>query len=320
MKNEYSSSIRPICKAFILILLIIVSADYLYAGGLKVSSTWQNYINMYSGLAAKKQKEFGIPASITLAQGLLESGGGESVLAKKANNHFGIKCHDWKGATINHNSGGKKECFRKYAHVEESYNDHSLFLKDRPRYSELFKLNVRDYKGWAKGLLKCGYATDKAYADKLIKIIEEYELYRFDSDTSPKKTSAGKPASPPRKNDEPPQMVATRLIQKRYGIPYVYAESNDTFDKIAAETNTKAGRLESFNEAPGNYPLRRGDVVYLDKKKKKADKPYYDHVVKRGESMHAISQKYGIQLKSLYKLNKKKDTYIPVEGDVLRLR
>jgi LysM repeat protein len=297
----------------------MISTDCLYAGDQKALSTYQNYINIYSSLAVKKQKEFGIPASITLAQGLLESGGGESVLAKKANNHFGIKCHDWKGATIYHNSDGKNECFRKYTHAEESYNDHSLFLKDRPRYSELFKLNIRDYKGWAKGLLKCGYATDKTYADKLIKLIEDYELYRFDSETSPKKT-AGKSTLPSRKNEPPQTVLIIRLIQKMYGIPYVYAESNDTFDKIATETNTKAGSLKSFNEAPEYYSLRRGDVVYLDKKKKKADKPYYDHVVKRGESMHAISQKYGIQIKSLYKLNKKKDTYIPIEGDVLRLR
>jgi LysM repeat protein len=299
---------------------MIISADCLYAGGKKALATYQDYIDTYSRLAVKKQKEFGIPASITLAQGLLESGGGESVLAKKAKNHFGIKCHDWKGATIYHNSEGKNECFRKYAHAEESYSDHSRFLKDRPRYSELFKLNVRDYKGWAKGLLKCGYATDKTYADKLIKIIEDYELYRFDSDTSAKKTPVDKSPSPPKKNELPQTAPITRLIQKMYGIPYVYAENNDTYDKIAAETNTKAGNLKNFNEAPGGYPLRKGDIVYLDKKKKKADKPYYDHVVKREESMYTISQKYGIQIKNLYKLNKKKDTYIPVEGDVLRLR
>jgi LysM repeat protein len=318
MKNGIVFPMRFICNTFILILLI-TRADGLYAGSPKALPAYQNYINMYSALAVKKQKEFGIPASITLAQGLLESGGGESVLARKANNHFGIKCHDWKGATIYHNSDGKNECFRKYTHAEESYSDHSRFLKDRPRYSELFKLNVRNYKGWAKGLQKCGYATDKTYADKLIRLIEDYELYRFDSDAGPKKAPAGKPASAARKN-EPSKTVATRLTQKMYGIPYVYAESNDTFDKIAAETNTKAGNLKSFNEVPGNYSLRRGDVVYLDKKKKKADKPYYDHVVKRGESMYTISQKYGIQVKSLYKINKKKDTYIPVEGDVLRLR
>jgi len=305
---------RFIRKTFSLIFLITL-ANWLYAESQKTLSTYQKYINTYSNLAVKKQKEFGIPASITLAQGLLESGAGQSVLAKKANNHFGIKCHDWNGATIRHNDDKKKECFRKYAHAEESYSDHSRFLKERSRYSELFKLNVKDYKGWAKGLQKCGYATDKAYANKLIKLIEDYELYRFDSGAGSKNASSGKSSS-----KKPPKAVVTRSVQKMYGIPYVYAENNDTFEKIASETNTKVGHLKSFNEVPGDFPLQRGDIVYLEKKKKKADKPFYDHVVKIGESMYSISQKYGVQMKSLYKLNKKKDNYIPVEGDVLKLR
>jgi LysM repeat protein len=299
---------------------MMVITDCLYAESQKALSTYQKYINTYSDLAVKKQKEFGIPASITLAQGLLESGAGQSMLAKNANNHFGIKCHDWKGATIYHDDDRKKECFRKYAHAEESYNDHSRFLKDRSRYSELFKLNIKDYKGWAKGLQKCGYATDKAYANKLIKIIEDYELYRFDSNTSNKKTPANKSTSTSKKNEPAKTVIITRPIQKMYGILYVYAEDNDTFDKIAAETNMEVGNLKSFNEVPGDFPLQRGDIVYLNKKKKKADRPYYDHVVKIGESMHSISQEYGIQIKSLYKLNKKKENYIPVEGDVLKLR
>jgi LysM repeat protein len=299
---------------------MIIITDCLYAESRNISTPFQEYINTYSALAVKKQKEFGIPASITLAQGLLESGGGQSVLAKNANNHFGIKCHDWKGATILHDDNKKKECFRKYTHAEESYNDHSRFLKERPRYAELFKLNVKDYKGWAKGLQKCGYATDKTYADKLIRLIEEYELYRFDSPASHEKAPAAKPAPAPKKKESPKTATLIRFIQTMYGIPCVYAENNDTFTKIAAETNTKVKNLISFNEMPGDIPLQKGDIVYLDKKKKKAAKPYYDHVVTTGESMHSISQKYGIQLKSLYKLNKKKENYTPMAGDVLRLR
>jgi LysM repeat protein len=294
--------------------------DCLYAESQNTSLTYQKYINTYSSLAVKKQKEFGIPASITLAQGLLESGAGQSMLAKNANNHFGIKCHDWRGATIYHSDNKEKECFRKYVHAEESYSDHSRFLKERPHYAELFKLNIRDYKSWAKGLQKCGYATDKTYADKLIKLIETYELYRFDLSAGNEKAPVKKPASPPKKKEPSKTLIRRRLIQTMYGILCVYAENNDTFYKIAAETNTKAENLISFNEAPGDYPLQRGDIVYLDKKKKKAGKPYYDHVVKKGESMHSISQKYGIQVKSLYKLNKKKENYIPIEGDVLKLR
>ncbi|MDR1402602.1 MAG: glucosaminidase domain-containing protein [Tannerellaceae bacterium] len=309
---------HSICKTLCLILLTI-SADCLYAETQSIQSIYQKYINTYSSLAVKKQKDYGIPASVTLAQGLLESNAGQSILAKNANNHFGIKCHDWNGSTVYHDDDKKQECFRKYAYAEESYNDHSLFLKDRSRYSELFKLNTKDYKGWAKGLQKCGYATDKAYANKLIKIIEEYELYRLDSTTDSKKTSDAKPAATPSKKDSQKALV-TRTVQKMFGIPYVYAGNDDTFEKIAAETNMKAGNLKKINETPGDFPLQRGDIVYLDKKKKKADKPYYDHLVIIGESMHSIAQKYGVQVKSLYKLNGKKDNYIPAEGDVLKLR
>jgi hypothetical protein len=310
MNNGFIFSMRLISKTLSLFFMMIITVCS-YAESQKTLA-YQDYISMYSGLAIKKQTEFGIPASITLAQGILESGAGTSILAKKANNHFGIKCHDWQGASIDYNSDGENECFRKYDHVEESYNDHSLFLKGRPRYSELFRLNVRDYKGWAKGLLKCGYATDKAYADKLIKLIESYELYRFDSATN---YNAAQPASP-----APKTVLITRFIQRMYGIPYIYAESNDTYDKIAAGTNTNAENLESFNETPRGYRLQKGDVVFLDKKKIKADKPYYDHVVTRGESMYSISQKYGVQLKSLYSLNNRRENYVPTEGEVLKLR
>ncbi|MDR0430395.1 MAG: glucosaminidase domain-containing protein [Tannerellaceae bacterium] len=283
-------------------------------------STHLKYIHTYCNLAVKKQHEYGIPASITLAQGLLESAAGQSVLAKKANNHFGIKCHDWKGATIIYDDDKKGECFRKYAHPEESYHDHAIFLKDRSRYAELFKLSTKDYKGWAKGLQKCGYATDKSYANKLIKLIEDYELYRFDSATaSNKKTTTATSKTEPKKTEQAKTTVM-RTTQKIHGLMAIYAENDDTFTKIATETGLKEKNLKSFNEISGTHPLQRGEIVYLEKKKKKADKPYYDHVVTHGESMYSIAQTYGIQVKSLYKMNKKKDNYTPVKGDVLKLR
>lgn len=145
-------------------------------------TSYQKYISKYSDLAIQHQKKYRIPASITLAQGLLESGAGQSDLARRSNNHFGIKCHsDWRGGRVYHDDDLRGECFRKYKRVEDSYDDHSRFLAERSRYERLFKLNIKDYKGWAKGLQKCGYATDRAYANKLIKVIEDYELYRFDS-------------------------------------------------------------------------------------------------------------------------------------------
>ena len=274
--------------------------------------SYEKFIKTYSDLAVQHQKKYKIPASITLAQGLLESGAGQSDLARRSNNHFGIKCHsDWRGGRVYHDDDLRGECFRKYKRVEDSYEDHSKFLL-RSRYERLFDLKITDYKGWARGLQKCGYATDRAYANKLIKVIEDYELYRYD-------TGKGhKISQKEREKQKYPKLRYT--IYRTFGLLYVYAKENDSFDRIAQSLDFKVKDLKKFNEVPEDFPLQKGDIVYLEKKKKKADKPYYDHVVQIGESMHSISQKYGIQIKSLYKINKKDKDYIPEEGDVLKLR
>ena len=274
--------------------------------------SYEKYIKTYSDLAVQHQKKYKIPASITLAQGLLESGAGQSDLARRSNNHFGIKCHsDWRGGRVYHDDDLRGECFRKYKRVEDSYEDHSKFLL-RSRYERLFDLKITDYKGWARGLQKCGYATDRAYANKLIKVIEDYERYRYD-------TGKGhKISQKEREKQKYPKLRYT--IYRTFGLLYVYAKENDSFDRIAQSLDFKVKDLKKFNEVPEDFPLQKGDIVYLEKKKKKADKPYYDHVVQIGESMHSISQKYGIQIKSLYKINKKDKDYIPEEGDVLKLR
>ncbi|RHJ93634.1 glucosaminidase domain-containing protein [Parabacteroides bouchesdurhonensis] len=291
-------------------LLFIVSVSV--ASGQRKLASYQKYIREYSGLAVEQQRKYRIPASITLAQGLLESGAGQSDLARRSNNHFGIKCHsDWRGGRVYHDDDLRGECFRKYKKVEDSYTDHSRFLAERPRYASLFKLNIKDYKGWARGLQKCGYATDRAYANKLIKVIEDYELYRFDSGKTQKTKSSGKK----------PAIVATkRTVYRTHGLLYVYATDNDSFEQIAASLGFSVKELKKYNEVPEDFPLQKGDIVYLEKKKKKADKPHYDYVVQIGESMHSIAQKFGIQIKSLYKLNKKPKDYVPEEGDVLKLR
>ena len=274
--------------------------------------SYEKYIKTYSALAIEQQKKYKIPASITLAQGLLESGAGQSDLARRSNNHFGIKCHsDWRGGRVYHDDDLRGECFRKYKRVEDSYEDHSKFLK-RSRYDQLFRLKITDYKGWARGLQKCGYATDRTYANKLIKVVEDYELYRFDSGKE------HKPTREERKQQKYPAVKYT--IYRTYGLLYVYAKDNDSFDQIARNLDFSVRDLKKFNEVPEDFPLQKGDIVYLEKKKKKADKPNYDHVVQIGESMHSIAQKYGIQIKSLYKMNKKDKDYIPEEGDVLKLR
>ncbi|EKN16993.1 hypothetical protein HMPREF1076_02127 [Parabacteroides goldsteinii CL02T12C30] len=274
--------------------------------------SYEKYIKTYSALAIEQQKKYKIPASITLAQGLLESGSGQSDLARRSNNHFGIKCHsDWRGGRVYHDDDLRGECFRKYKRVEDSYEDHSKFLK-RSRYDRLFQLKITDYKGWARGLQKCGYATDRAYANKLIKVIEDYELYRYDTGKVHKLTRQEK------KKLKYPTVKYT--IYRTYGLLYVYAKENDSFDQIAQNLDFPVKDLKKFNEVPEDFPLQKGDIVYIEKKKKKADKPNYDHVVQVGESMHSIAQKYGIQIKSLYKMNKKDKDYVPEEGDVLKLR
>jgi len=271
-----------------------------------------DYINKYSNLAVKHKDKYKIPASITLAQGILESGAGISELARTSNNHFGIKCHsDWTGEKVYCRDDGPNDCFRKYKTVEDSYEDHAKFLLRYSRYAVLFTYDIRDYTAWAKGLQTCGYATDKGYANKLIGIVEDYELYKYDIENSPKdKTSKIKEE----------KTVLLRDVYKTHNLIYVIARENDSFDQIASDTGFKIKDLIKYNEVPEDFPLRKGDIVYLEKKKKKADKPYFEHLVKIGESMHSISQLYGIQLKKLYNMNKKDSDYVPTEGDVLRLR
>ncbi|MDR2621392.1 MAG: glucosaminidase domain-containing protein [Dysgonamonadaceae bacterium] len=272
-----------------------------------------NYIDDYSDLAVRQMVKYKIPASITLAQALLESGAGLSELADNSNNHFGIKCHsDWKGERIYRRDDNPNDCFRKYKTVEDSYEDHSGFLRNHSRYSILFSYDITDYTAWARGLQKCGYATDKAYANKLIKYIEDYQLYVYDYKSSYSPKDKDKKTS-----GEPRRMRPTYIT---HGLLYVIAEANDSFDKIAYDMGFKIKNLLKYNEVPENFPLREGDIVYLEKKKKKADIPYYEYEVKIGDSMHRISQRYGIRLENLYKMNKKDFDYVPTEGDILRLR
>ena len=294
--------------------LIICAATLSAAAQMKWSPTYQSYINQYKDLAIEQMMKYKIPASITLAQGLFESRAGQSELAVRGNNHFGIKCHGWRGRKMYHDDDEAGECFRVYDNPYMSFEDHSKFLATQQRYSRLFALSKTDYKGWAKGLQKCGYATDRAYANKLIKVIEDYELYRYDRMKVVKKTTKRTTTS----NQQPTQ--SAYQVYRTHGLIYVYAQENDSFDHIAANLGFSPRKLRKYNEVPEDFPLEKGDIIYLEKKKKKADKPYSQHVVQVGESMHDIAQKYGIQIKSLYKMNKKSADYIPMEGDVLKLR
>ena len=289
-----------------------------FATGQK-NATHEKYISTHSQLAIQQERKYNIPASITLAQALLESGGGTSFLAKTANNHFGIKCTDWTGARAYKDAEIPNECFRKYNSVADSYEDHSLFLTGRPRYERLFTYSKTDYRAWAKGLQDCGYATDKGYANKLINIIERYQLYSYNTNSvqDNRRVVQTRP-TPPVTNDR--TAILKRDIYKTHGLIYVIVRYDDSLAQIAYDLGFKAKNLAKYNEIPVNFPLQQGDIIYLEKKKMKADQPNYFHVVRVGESMHSIAQRYGVQVNSLYKLNKKNANYVPEEGDMLKLR
>ena len=296
-------------KFFMIAILLVFSAG---AQAQRRNSRYVEYIDKYKELAIAQMKEHKIPASITLAQGLLESGAGMSELARKSNNHFGIKCGgNWRGRTVRHDDDARNECFRAYKHPRDSYEDHSLFLTRGARYAFLFKLNITDYKGWARGLKKAGYATDPSYANRLITIIEDYELYKYDR-------KGGRVVSVIKK--EEPTVLNPHQVYIANDIAYIIARNGDTFKGLDKEFGISWKKLVKYNDLQRDYTLTNGDIIYLKSKKKKAAKPYTVYVVRDGDSMHSISQKFGIQLKYLYKMNRKDGEYIPEVGDRLRLQ
>jgi flagellum-specific peptidoglycan hydrolase FlgJ len=203
------------------------------------------YIKKYAPIAVSEMHKYKVPASITLAQGILESGNGRSQLASKSNNHFGIKCHTgWKGAKVYHDDDEKGECFRKYKYVESSYEDHSQFLSGRRRYASLFALRKTDYKGWSKGLKKAGYATDKNYPKKLIKIIETYELYEFDKIREKDLKRVKKETS---KTERKPKIKTKKRAKKYYEV-----KKGDTLYSIARKYETSVTKLKKVNDLTGN--------------------------------------------------------------------
>lgn len=284
---------------------------------LKWNSRYQAYIDQYKDLAIAEMLKYNIPASITLAQGLLESGAGMSELARNGNNHFGIKCHDWTGARTYHDDDANNECFRAYRDVYESYEDHSRFLARQPRYRSLFRLKRTDYKGWAKGLKKCGYATSPIYAKQLIGIIELYKLHKYDKakkyDKFMVERSSVKDVAPSI------NLHPIHIYNKNY---YLNVRQGDTFRSIAREVGISYKKLAKYNERDKNDRLIPGEIIYLKKKQKKADKAYKNrpHRVKAGESMYSIAQYYGIRLESLYKMNDLSPDYSIQVGDLLRVR
>lgn len=292
----------------------------------------EEYIERYKDIAIKKMKEYHIPASITLAQGILESGSGNSRLATEANNHFGIKCHkDWSGKTMYIDDDEKNECFRKYNKAEESYNDHSSFLTTRERYAFLFKYETTDYTKWAYGLKQAGYATNPKYPELLIRLIEKYDLAQYDSPTyKESKKDKGKPSSEPA--IERPLNTKPTLIpidqksptgRKMYTInakKLVLATKEDSYTGIAAEFGIYSWQIRAYNDLYKKQKIQEGDLIYLEKKKGKAGKNFKIHVVVQGETLQYVSQIYGIRLKRLLKLNNLPEGIQVPAGTKLKIR
>jgi LysM repeat protein len=300
----------------------------------------QDYINAYKDIAVSEMKRSGIPASITLAQGMVESDFGRSLLARDANNHFGIKCHtDWTGPTIMQDDDSKGECFRKYSSAENSFYDHSEFLRTRPRYSFLFDIDPLDYKAWAHGLKKAGYATNPDYPNMLIRKIEENNLMVYDNrdkkskSPSPSVPSSGSSVTAAKttpaasssttateaeltKNGGNNSLKDTPVntgisvyaraprVKENNRIQYIIIKDGDTRDGIEQEFSLLNWELPRYNDLEPGFELNPGEILYLQPKREKAEEGKEYHVIAQGDTMYVISQKYGIKLRSLYSMNR----------------
>ncbi len=310
-----TGSARRITAPLALILLFLfglpVSAQQ------RRNAQYLEYLNQYRPIAIQQMKEHGIPASITLAQGLFESGAGKSELAVRANNHFGIKKGvGWTGKVYVKSDDRPDDQFRVYANARKSYEDHSQFLKAR-RYSMLFSLDILDYKGWANGLKQCGYATNPAYAQRLIELIELYDLHDIDLEVAGKTKKHHHS-----RQDEFTYAYSGRQRVENNGLPCIVARAGDTWLSLSDELGIKTKKLLKYNEAYPDLPIPDGMYVYLHKKANKGPKAMKKkwHKVSFGESMYAISQFYGVRIQKLYKMNFKTEAYIPQAGDLVKVR
>ncbi|MDD2385511.1 MAG: glucosaminidase domain-containing protein [Bacteroidales bacterium] len=284
--------------------------------------TQEQYIEKYASIAVKEMKRVGVPASITLSQGILESASGNSFLAKQGNNHFGIKCHNWKWDKIYADDDTKNECFRKYNNVEDSYRDHSDFLREHNRYHFLFELEIIDYQGWAKGLKKAGYATNPAYPERLIGLIEKHELYNYDlgkakpSDKKPNRNNSNK-----NNYDDGFEinLFADDVLENNR-VPYIVTKNNTDINTISQELNLMTWQITKYNDLNKDEIIAANDTIYLKPKRNKASKANDTHLVKSGETMRGISQKYAVKLKKLYQKNNMKQGDEPLPGTKINLR
>ena len=330
----YCEMLKKCMKKLTLSLLIICASSLAFS---QDRLTAEDYINRYKNDAIKDMLKMQVPASITLAQGMYESENGNSDLARIANNHFGIKCHtDWSGDSYHKDDDAKDECFRKYKSVLESFDDHSLFLRSRDRYAFLFEYKITDYKSWAHGLKKAGYATNPSYAHKLIELIERYGLNELDIAKAAETPFAIKDPAPKMQpvtrdvvlSDTP----ATKNMEKRKAkievkpythyaeennVKYVIAKSGDSWISIAKENEMMLWQVLKYNDAEKNDPIREGTIVYIKPKRNSAKQSY--HIVQPGQTMRDISQLYAVKLNALYKKNQLEPGISPEAGTKIRL-
>ena len=314
-------------NTFLVLVLVLLTGT----GAFGQTGARAEYIRTYAQIAVDEMNRSGVPASITLAQGILESGNGKSDLAAKSNNHFGIKCHSsWTGERVYHDDDEKGECFRKYNNVRHSFEDHTDFLVRGSRYDFLFELDPTDYKGWAHGLKKAGYATASDYDDRLIKIIEDEMLYLYDQGKAVPEgsglaqTASGTGAGPVKdakgkviKNARE-KFLVRRMVEAGTRVPFVLLQEGERIEYVADSLNLPVAALLQFNDLSWESDLDEGDRIYIDEKKGRgAEKTT---TVRQGETMHDISQREQVKLYKLYKFNRFNVGYQPMAGDEIRLR
>jgi LysM repeat protein len=281
-----------------------------------------DYVNTYKDAAIEEMKRSGIPASVTLAQGILESENGNSRLTRDGNNHFGIKCHDWDGQGIYKDDDTKNECFRKYKTANESFHDHSDFLLSRQRYSTLFQYKTTDYKSWAKGLKKAGYATNPKYDDLLIKIIEDNNLHQYDQDyaTTSRNRNAFSEKKKTESRDGDISISLNRPVFKRNNLEYIVVKSGDSFNKISRELDMLTWEILKYNELTKDSIIHEGQILYLQSKRWRAESGKETHQVLAGETVYSISQLFGVKSKRIRRYNHLSKNEEVKSGDMINLR
>lgn len=307
---------RLLC--FVYFFLFFAAFSVKGQGGLSL----QEYVDTYKHIAMEEMRLHGIPASIKLGQGILESGFGNSDLAVIANNHFGIKCHGWQGRTFHKDDDEEDECFRAYDDPLQSFRDHSEFLTGRPRYADLFRLEITDYKGWARGLSRAGYATNPRYPQLLIGVIERNNLYEFDrlvvEGGEYQRPVAARTTRQTNRNENLPDVDARRQMHENNRIRYVYAQRGDTPQSLAKEVGVWTWEIYRYNEMSRSDRLTEGQIVYLQPKRRNASESW--HVVQEGETLYDISQKYGVRIRVLQRRNSLPEGAELIPGQRIQLR